>query len=130
MKAPEEEAMRILLVDDEHEFVTTLATRLSLRGMAVEDVTSGQEAIDKARDNEYDVIIIDLKMAGIDGVETMRRIREINPQAKFIMLTGHCDETEIDRTIEAGAAHCLLKPINIDALVEKINQTAESGGTK
>ena len=80
---------RVLLVDDEKEFLETLSNRLELRGLKVSAVTSGEQAIIEAKEQEYDAIVVDLAMPGIDGLETLRRIKADNPNAEIIMLTGH-----------------------------------------
>lgn len=117
--------MKVLLVDDEVEFVSTLAERLHLRGIEAEDVNSGQEAIKKVREGQYDVVVLDLRMVGLDGLETMEKIREIKPRTSVIILTGHCDEEQLDKGKESGAKYCLVKPINIDKLIEKIREVCE-----
>jgi len=117
--------MKVLLADDEIEFVSTLAERLHMRGIEAEDVNSGQEAIKKVREEQYDVIVLDLRMAGLDGLGTMEKIREIKPQANVIILTGHCDEEQLNKGKESGASHCLVKPVNIDKLINIIREVCE-----
>jgi len=112
--------MKVLLVDDEHEFVSTLAERLLMRGIEADDVTSGKDAILKATERSYDVVVLDLKMAGMGGIETMEKIRKIRPEAGFIILTGHGDRQEHEKALSAGARFHLIKPLNIEVLIEKI----------
>lgn len=112
--------MKVLLVDDEVEFVTTLAERLSIRGIKADDVTNGKDAIYKVKNEEYDVVVLDLRMGGLDGFETMKQIQMIRHEAKFIILSGHCNDEEYEKMISAGASDFLVKPINIESLVEKI----------
>jgi len=114
--------MKVLLVDDEVEFVSTLAERLSMRGIDADDVISGAFAIDKVRKKEYDVVILDLRMGGLDGYDTMKQIQKISPNTKFIILSGHCSEEEYEKMLSAGASDFLVKPINIESIVEKINK--------
>lgn len=115
--------MKVLLVDDEVEFVSTLAERLSIRGIKADDVTSGQDAINKIRSEEaYNVIVLDLKMGGLDGFETMKQIQKIKPETAFIILSGHCSDEEYEKMLSAGASDYLIKPIDIESLVEKIHK--------
>ena len=114
--------MHVLLVDDEEELVVTLVERLALRGVKVDGVTSGQEALGKIREQAYDVVVIDLKMAGLGGLETMRQIRAIRPDVPFIILTGHTDERDLARGLETGARFHLMKPVDIEVLLARIRQ--------
>jgi DNA-binding response OmpR family regulator len=120
--------MKVLLVDDEIEFVSTLAERLHMRGIEAEDVTSGHEAIERVKETQYDVVVLDLKMVGLDGLETMKKIHEMRPQTGVIILTGHCDEEQLNKGKEFGARCCLVKPINIEKLIEKIREACSQTG--
>ncbi len=111
---------KILLVDDEEEFVSTLAERIETRGAKVVTATSGQEAIDKIKDENFDAIVLDLQMPGMNGIETMKSILEKKPDMQVILLTGY---GTIERGVEAvkkGAMDFLEKPIDIKKLMEKI----------
>jgi DNA-binding response OmpR family regulator len=114
--------MRILLVDDEVEFVSTLSVRLSFRGIEADYVTSGKQAVAAVSEKEYDLVVLDMKMAGLDGLETMETIRKSRPNMKFIILTGHGDEDAYHRGKAAGCAFYLVKPLDIDVFIQKINQ--------
>jgi DNA-binding response OmpR family regulator len=117
--------MKVLLVDDEQEFVSTLVERLRMRRVEAQGVTSGKAAIEKVREQAYDVVVIDLKMAGLGGVETMQRIQAIQPETRFIILTGHTDQRDMARGLETGARFHLMKPTDIEVLLEKIRQCGE-----
>ncbi len=119
--------MKILLVDDEKEFVSTLAERMHFRGIEAEDVNNGADAIEKVKKNEYDVIVLDLKMAGLNGIETMKKIKEIRPDSSFIILTGHLDVDELQKCRDEGACECMVKPLDIENLIEKINNIGKGG---
>lgn len=118
--------MRVLLVDDEEEFVSTLAERLELRGITAEAVTSGFEALERVAETEYQVVVLDLKMAGIGGLDTLRRIRQLRPGSAFIILTGHTGLDEFQKVQEEGVSFHLMKPLDIEVLIEKI-RTAGGG---
>ena len=117
--------MRILLVDDEIEFISTLADRLALRGIAADYATSGRQALEKVHQANYQLALLDMKMAGLDGFETMAQIRRDFPEMKFIILTGHGDEEAYLKSQKIGVAFYLMKPLDIDVLIEKIKQALE-----
>ncbi len=122
--------MRILLVDDEIEFISTLTERLNLRRIDADYVTSGNRAVVAVKQKRYDLVVLDMKMAGLGGLETLEKIRSDFPGMKFIILTGHGDEGDYYRGKEAGAEFYLIKPLDIEELIEKINQAlgGEAGG--
>jgi DNA-binding response OmpR family regulator len=114
--------LRVLLVDDEDEMVSALAERLCLRGVEADWVTSGEDAISRATDKEYEVVVLDVKMPGMSGLETMERIQKLQPETKVIFLTGHGSVSDFNSCIEAGACFYLMKPTSIELLIEKMNE--------
>lgn len=112
---------RILLVDDEEEFVKTLAERLEMRGLKVTGATSGQEAIKLADRQEFDAVIIDLAMPGMDGLTTLKHIKAHHPDTEIIMLSGQGTIKTSTAAIKLGAEDFLEKPVNIDELLDKIS---------
>ncbi len=94
----EELKAKVLLVDDEADFLATLAERLETRGMKVNTATSGEDAVAKVESQSFDLIILDLAMPGIDGLETLKRIKAKQPDAEIIMLSG---QGSIRTSIEA-----------------------------
>ncbi|WP_456385125.1 response regulator transcription factor [Desulfolithobacter sp.] len=114
--------MRVLLVDDEKELVSTLAERLSFRGIAADWVTSGADALREMEENEYDIAVLDVKMPGMGGLELAREIRSRQPDLEIIFLTGHGSKTDFDEGVsQAGEGYYLAKPVDIEILVEKMN---------
>ena len=116
---------KVLLVDDEEVFLTTLAERLEMRGMKVTTVTRGEDAVVTVDNQSFDLVVLDLSMPGIDGLETLKRIKAKQPDAEIIMLTG---EGSIRAGIEAmklGAEDFLQKPVNITKLVNKISEAKD-----
>ena len=112
--------LRILLVDDEERFRTTLGKRLIERELEIATAGSGLEAIEELKNNPYDVVILDIKMPGMDGIETLAEVRKIKPGVEVILLTGH---GSIDSAVEGmrlGAYDYIMKPCEIEELVEKI----------
>jgi DNA-binding NtrC family response regulator len=115
----------VLLVDDEASFLKTLAKRIAKRNLTVDTALSGQEALDKldAGDgSDFDVVILDVKMPGMDGLETLAAIKRKHPNVEVIMLTGHATvESAIDG-MKAGAYDYLMKPCEIELLLAKIDR--------
>ena len=108
--------MKVLLVDDEKKFATMLAKRLALRGIDIDYVYSGEDAIVKAKSERYDAAILDVKMPGIGGIELERKLKELDPCLKIIFLTGHGSKIDFE-TGSAEAVCYLAKPIQIDDLI-------------
>lgn len=118
--APED--VKVLLVDDEVEFVETLAERLRSRGFQVQVATSGITAIEMARQVSFDAAVIDFAMPVMDGIQTIRALREVTPALPFILLSG---EATIKAGVEAarlGAVDVLEKPVDIGTVVEKLQE--------
>jgi DNA-binding NtrC family response regulator len=117
--------IRILLVDDEKEFVETLAERLRTRDFDVTTAFSGDEALEKLKEYNFDVTILDVKMPGMDGIDALREIKKLKPLTEVLMLTGHGTiETAIEG-MKIGAYDFLLKPCEMDVLLDKINKAYE-----
>lgn len=111
---------RVLLVDDEEEFISTLSTRLETRNLNVTTATSGEEAVKLTDQQDFDVIILDLTMPGMDGIETLKTIKENHPEAEIIMLTGHASIATTVEAMKYGAEDYLEKPVNMSDLLTKI----------
>ncbi len=107
---------RVLLVDDEREFVKTLSERLLLRDLGSAVVYDGESALDVVKDDEPEVMILDLKMPGIDGIEVLRRVKADRPNIEVIILTGHGSEDDRKTCMDLGAFAYLNKPVDIDVL--------------
>jgi DNA-binding response OmpR family regulator len=111
---------RLLLVDDDEMFVEYLSRRLINYEYDVTSCLSGEEALEKVRDSDFDVIIVDVLMPGIDGIETLREIKKLKPLTEVIMLTGRASpESGVDG-MKLGAYDYLRKPFNTKELVSKI----------
>jgi DNA-binding response OmpR family regulator len=120
---------KVLLVDDEKEFVQTLSERLQTRQLPASIVYDGQQALDYVEKDAPDVIVLDLMMPGIGGIEVLTRLKQSNPQIEVVVLTGHGSEREEQLAADLGAFAYLTKPVNIEVLAEvmrdayrKVNQ--------
>jgi len=113
---------KVLLVDDEKDFIETLAERMRTRGMKVETTTSPKDAIKKTEQESFDVIVLDLMMPEMDGLKTMAALKEKNPDMQVILLTGHATVEKGIAAMKLGAVDFLEKPIDLAVLNEKIKK--------
>ena len=115
----------VLLVDDEVEFVETFSERLELRNLQILKAFSGEEALQVlAEHQEIEVVILDVKMPGMDGIKTLAEIKKNNPLVEVIMLSGHADvESAIDG-MKQGAFDYLMKPCDMDQIIAKVTEAA------
>ncbi|NJB68068.1 DNA-binding response OmpR family regulator [Desulfobaculum xiamenense] len=111
---------RVLLVDDEHDFRELMTKRLGKRGVDVLAVPGGREALAALEAATFDVVILDVRMPGMDGIETLREMRRIGTEAQVIMLTGHASLEAAHQGMALGAFDYLLKPVGISELLFKI----------
>jgi DNA-binding response OmpR family regulator len=124
------DALRILVVDDETELVEALVERLELRGFQARGATSGREAVAVARENTFDVAVVDLKMPGMDGLQTIRQLRGTQPDLKCVLLTGHGAAENPEQGRQCGACDCMMKPVDIDVLTRTLREAAGRGTTE
>ena len=110
----------VLLVDDEIEFLETLMKRLRKRKLNINGVSSGEEALHMLREMPVDVVVLDVRMPGMDGIQTLREIKRISPLVEVIMLTGHANLEVAIEGMELGAFDYLMKPMDIDELLYKL----------
>lgn len=115
----------VLLVDDEEQFLGTLSQRLETRGLKVDAVTSGEEALKQVEDHNFDAIVVDLAMPGIDGIETLKRLKEKRPDLEIIMLTGHATVKSGIEAMKLGAEDFLEKPVDLNVLLERISEAKQ-----
>ena len=120
---------RVLIVDDEGQFVDAVVERLRLRGFDAEGVTTGHEAMELLGQSSYDVLLLDVKMPGLGGLEILSRVKEKWPGLRVVFLTGHGSSQDAEKGMELGAFDYVMKPVNIDDLI-KILRAALEGGTK
>ena len=112
------EPLRVLIVDDEEELVSALEQRLNLRGFQAKGVTTGAEALAYLAETPCDVVLLDVKMPGIGGLELIKRIKEERPNLQVILLTGWSSAEDAEKGKQLGAYDYLMKPVKIDSLVK------------
>jgi len=115
-------AEKILLIDDETEFLEIMSERMHNRGMDVTTVSSPKEALKKVANETYDAIVVDLMMPEMDGLETLKALKNINPDVQIIMLTGHATVEKGIEAMKLGAMDLLEKPADLNSLTEKIHK--------
>lgn len=126
MKEDSKNSIQVLLVDDEIEFMQTLVKRMKKRGLNVQGVKSGEEALDALEENPAHVVVLDVKMPGMSGIEVLKAIKQRMPQIEVIMLTGHASLELAMQGMESGAYDYLMKPMDLDELLYKIEDAYES----
>jgi len=112
----------VLLVDDEEEFVDVLAERLEARGLTVDTAANGELALEKAGKRPFDAIVLDMAMPGMDGIQTLEGLLQINPDLQVILLTGRATLGQAVEAMKLGALDFLEKPVDIETLVAKIEE--------
>jgi DNA-binding NtrC family response regulator len=119
--------IRVLLVDDEEELVATIQERLEMRGILAEAVTTGHDALERIQEASFDVVVVDLKMPGLGGTDIVDVIRKRRPEIQVLLITGHgSGHGELDELADRGY-RILLKPFQIDRLIEMIREAATKG---
>jgi DNA-binding NtrC family response regulator len=119
------ESLRVLIVDDEEELVSALEERLSLRGFLATGVTTGEGALEHLETQPCDIVLLDVKMPGLGGLEVIRRIKTDHPQVEVILLTGHGSQNSVEEGMNLGAFDYLMKPVKISTLLQVIVAAGE-----
>jgi len=111
---------KVLMVDDEEDFVQTLAERMKMRDLSPDLALSGEQALQAVKADVPDVMVLDLKMPGIDGMEVLRRVREAYPMVQVVILTGHGSEKDEAEAKRLGAFAYLQKPVDMEKLIRTL----------
>lgn len=117
--------MRVMLVDDEERFLATTSKLLTRKGYEVVTAASGAEALRHLAEFPIHVVVLDVKMPGMDGIATLREIKKLSPQVEVILLTGHATVESAVEGLNAGASDYLVKPCDLDELIRKVNEAFE-----
>jgi len=113
---------KVLLVDDETDFLEVMSERMTTRGLEVSTSTSAKDALKLTQDENYDAVVLDLMMPEMDGIEALAALKEKHPELQIILLTGHGSVEKGVEAMKLGAMDFLEKPIDMNALTEKIKQ--------
>lgn len=116
---------RVLLVDDEEDFRETLQKRLLNRKLQVDTAENGYKALELLQAKDFDVIVLDVKMPGLDGIDTLKEIKIKKPDVEVIMLTGHASVESGIQGMQLGAFDYVMKPVPLDELLDKMRQAYE-----
>ena len=118
------DSLRVLIVDDEEELVQALEERLNLRGITATGVTTGAEALERIRSETYDVLLVDVKMPSIGGLQVIREVKTQLPELPVVLLTGHGSAENAEEGMRLGAFDYLLKPVAIEDLIAILREAA------
>uniref|UniRef100_A0A7V4G6P4 Response regulator n=1 Tax=Desulfobacca acetoxidans TaxID=60893 RepID=A0A7V4G6P4_9BACT len=119
------EKFRVLIVDDEDDFRETIVKRLRARKLEVEGVESGEAALKAVEAQDFDVVVLDVRMPGLDGIETLKELKKKKPLTEVIMLTGHASVESGIQGMQLGAFDYVMKPVPLDELLDKMRQAYE-----
>jgi DNA-binding NtrC family response regulator len=114
------EDFKVLVVDDEEDFVKTLSDRMALRDMKPDVALNGEEALKKVEEGEPTVMVLDLKMPGMDGLDVLRQVKKAYPKTQVIILTGKGTKKDQEEARKLGAFAYLQKPVELDTLMETV----------
>ena len=121
-----QEKAYILIVDDNIALCQSMALILKRKGYAVTYAHDGPEAIEKVKERPFDMIFMDIKMPGMDGVETFKRISKIRPEAMVVMMTAYAAEDMVQEALKEGACGIMYKPLDLDEVFALLERTAET----
>ncbi len=116
---------KVLIVDDERDFLESLVRRLQRRGLDAHGATSGMDALKMLAENPAEVVVLDVKMPDMDGIVTLKAIKDRDPNVEVILLTGHASVGSGVEGVELGAFDYLIKPVKLDDLIERIRDARE-----
>ncbi|MGI6638627.1 MAG: response regulator [Desulfobulbus sp.] len=114
--------IRVLIVDDEDDFRETIVKRLNARKLKAEGASGGRKALEMLKEKEFDVMVLDVKMPDMDGIETLRHVKKITPDVEVIMLTGHASVEFGLKGMQLGAFDYIMKPAPLTELLDTIGQ--------
>ncbi len=119
--------LRVLFVDDEKELVATVVERLGLRGIEATGALSGQEALERVAARPFDVVVLDVRMPGMGGLDVIRRLKQSHPDLAVVLLSGHGAKEDVEVGLRLGAFDYLQKPVDLQDLLEVLGRAAAGG---
>ncbi len=122
MKETKKEQIKVLLVDDEEEFVKTLSERIRLRNLGSDVAFDGEKALERIEEETPDVMVLDLKMPGMDGMEVLKKVKQAYPDVEVVMLTGHGSDEDEQEARRLGAFEYLQKPSGIEKIIDSVKR--------
>jgi DNA-binding NtrC family response regulator len=114
--------INVILVDDEEEYVTTLSERIQMRGFNSRVAPDGEQALKMIHENTYHVMVLDLRMPGIDGMAVLKAVKKTHPEMQVVMITGHGSDLDKENALGNGAFAYMEKPVELDALIDYIKK--------
>jgi len=124
------DSIRVLVVDDENQFVDAVVERLRLRGFAADGVTDGERALDMLRKEPREVVLLDVKMPGLGGLEVIKKIKATWPGLQVILLTGHGSARDAEEGMRLGAFKYVMKPVDIELLCAALREASNQSEMK
>jgi DNA-binding NtrC family response regulator len=121
---------RIMIADDEERLRMTLGKLLSNRGLDVTTLANGQEVLERLKEETFEVVLLDVRMPGMSGLETLARIRELDANVEVILLTGHASVEVAREATRLGAYDYLLKPCSVEEIILRIESACERKGER
>ena len=118
--------IKVLIIDDEEELVTTLVERLEYRNIDAVGALTGQEGLNLAGERTFDLVLLDLKLPGMSGLEVLRQLKREQPGVKVLLITGHGATSDDDEVVPEGAFDFLPKPIDISTLISRMHEALAS----
>jgi len=119
------DAFRVLIVDDEDDFRETIIKRLHNRKIAADEASGGRRALEKLAAEKFDIVVLDVKMPDMDGIDVLKEIKLRFPLVEVIMLTGHASVESGIQGMQLGAFDYVMKPVPLDELLDKMRQAYE-----
>lgn len=114
--------LRVLFVDDEEELVGAVVERLELRKIAATGATSGEEALALLEKHSFDVVVLDVRMPGLGGLDVIKRIKSSHPGLEVVLLSGHGSSEDVEEGLRLGALDYLQKPVDLDNLIQILRE--------
>ena len=118
-----DERTSVLIVDDSNGICKTMTMILQRKGFDVTCAMDGPEAIERVKERQFDNILLDIRLPGMDGVEVNRQIRSLRPQSRVAMMTAYADEDKVRTSLEAGAERVFYKPLDMDTVINYLQTT-------
>ena len=117
-------ALRVLFVDDEEDLVSTVVERLEIRGIDATGAVSGEEALTLIGQQPFDVVLLDVRMPGLGGLEVIKRIKQTHPALEVVLLSGHGAREDVESGHRLGAFDYLQKPVDLEDLIAILRRAA------